>query len=266
MPALEQNARLWNSDHEWTESGEQWSGPWGSARSQWFFSILPRIHRFLPAGTILEIAPGYGRWTEFLKDHAGKLIVVDLMERCIQACRQRFAAQKNIEYHVNDGKSLAMIPDGSVDFVFSFDSLVHAEADVLGAYLEQLSKKLKADGAGFIHHSNAGEYRSAFRMFNRIQRPWMLRKALKQMGLIESDEWRAHTMTATLFAKQCEAAGLQCITQELIPWKGRRLIDTLSVFARKDSKRARPRTVLVNRRLQDEARNARALSRLYCED
>ena len=28
-----------------------------------------------------------------------------------------------------------MIPDASIDFVFSFDSLVHAEADVIQAYL-----------------------------------------------------------------------------------------------------------------------------------
>ncbi|MEK6280890.1 MAG: hypothetical protein AABN95_11100 [Acidobacteriota bacterium] len=29
---------------------------------------LPRIHPFIPVGTILEIAPGYGRWTHYLKD------------------------------------------------------------------------------------------------------------------------------------------------------------------------------------------------------
>ena len=31
--------------------------------SQWFGLIFPRIHAFLPTGTILEIAPGFGRWT-----------------------------------------------------------------------------------------------------------------------------------------------------------------------------------------------------------
>ena len=36
-----------------------------------------------------------------------------------------------------------MIQDKSIDFVFSFDSLVHAEAEVIEAYLNQLAMKLQ---------------------------------------------------------------------------------------------------------------------------
>jgi hypothetical protein len=46
-----------------------------------------------------------------------------------------------------------MIADGSIDLAFSFDSLVHAEADVLSFYLAQLATKLRSDGVAFIHHS-----------------------------------------------------------------------------------------------------------------
>ena len=84
--------------------------------------------------------------------------MVDLTERCIEACKERFSADSHITYYVNDGKSLAMIPDDSVDFVFSFDALVHVEADVIKAYLSQLALQLKPDGVGFIHHSNIGAY------------------------------------------------------------------------------------------------------------
>ena len=51
-----------------------------------------------------------------------------------------------------------MIPDGSVDFVFSFDSFVHPDREIVEAYLRQLGAKLKIGGKGFIHHSNFGEY------------------------------------------------------------------------------------------------------------
>ncbi len=71
--------------------------------------------------------------------------------------KKRFISNDNIEYHINDGKSLEQIQDESIDFAFSFDSLVHAESDVIQAYLEQLGKKLKPDGVGFIHHSNIGD-------------------------------------------------------------------------------------------------------------
>ena len=38
------------------------------------------------------------------------------------------------------------IPDRSSDSVFSFDSLVHAEADVIRGYLAQIGRKLKPSG------------------------------------------------------------------------------------------------------------------------
>src|SRR5512143_2338398 len=124
MPPVEWNLQQWNQEYSWTKQGDERSSSWGGAEAQWFGAILPRIHAFIPAQNILEIAPGFGRWTNFLRGQCERLVVVDMAESCITACRQRFATDSHISYHVNDGKSLEMIPDGSVDFVFSFDSLV----------------------------------------------------------------------------------------------------------------------------------------------
>lgn len=158
MATVERNKEIWNKNYAWTQQGEEWSSAWGGSEAQWFFAILPRIHAFVPAGAILEIAPGFGRWTNYLKDWCKHLTVVDLSEKCINACKKRFAADSHIIYYVNDGKSLEIVDDQSIDFVFSFDSLVHSEADVIEKYLEQLSRKLKPNGIGFIHHSNLAHY------------------------------------------------------------------------------------------------------------
>ena len=61
-----------------------------------------------------------------MKNLCDSLIIVDLAESCIEACKTRFQSEENFQYFVNDGKSLEMINDSSVDFIFSFDSLVHA--------------------------------------------------------------------------------------------------------------------------------------------
>jgi hypothetical protein len=114
-------------------------------------SILPRISAFVPTDTILEIAPRYGRWTVFLKDLCKRLIIVDLSERCIDRCQKRFADCGDISYFVNDGRSLEMVVDGSVDFIFSFDSLVHAEDTVLNAYVGEFAKKLRPNGVGSLY-------------------------------------------------------------------------------------------------------------------
>jgi hypothetical protein len=55
-----------------------------------------------------------------------------------------------------------MIPDQWIDFAFSFDSLVHVEADFIESYLQQLACKLTKEGVGFIHHYNLGQYRRQF--------------------------------------------------------------------------------------------------------
>jgi len=99
------------------------------------------LQQWIPCKTLLEIAPGFGRWTQYLKDLADYLIVVDLTEKCIMACRERFAAAANISYVVNDGRSLGSVSDVSVDFIFSFDSLVHVEADVIESYLPSLRER-----------------------------------------------------------------------------------------------------------------------------
>lgn len=259
MPTVERNISLWR-DYDWQRQGEEWSSAWGGSGPQWQWSLLPRIRAFVPATTILEIGTGHGRWTHYLKDFCDNLIGVDLSENCIQSCRRRFSAHPHITFHQNDGKSLAMVPDRSVDFVFSFDSLVHAEADVLQAYITQLSRKLKPDGVGFIHHSNLGAYRLYYSMKNMIPRGQGL---LRRIGLLDNDGLRAKSMTAALFERYADVAGLQCISQEITDWSSKRLIDCLSTFTPVASVWARPNVVLRNPNFMDEARRIRRLSRLY---
>jgi pimeloyl-ACP methyl ester carboxylesterase len=247
------------SSYEWSQAGEEWSQPWGNSAAQWFGAILPRIQEYLPASTILEIAPGFGRWTRYLKEHCKRLHVVDPDERCIAACRSRFAADSHLSYHVNDGRSLAMIPDRSIDFVFSFDSLVHVSRDAVEAYIDQFPKKLTDDGIAFIHHSNLGEYAS--RMAERF--PERVRKLLTKTKVLESDHQRDPNMTAELFRVLCAEQGLKCIRQEIINWRGRRLIDCFSIVTRVASKWDGPARAFRNPNFMREARLIRRRSRLW---
>ncbi|MBA2524584.1 MAG: class I SAM-dependent methyltransferase, partial [Pyrinomonadaceae bacterium] len=139
MGTISENQKVW-TNRTWRQQGDDWSRGWAGTELLWWGTILPRIHAFAPTESILEIAPGFGRFTQHLKDLCHHLTVVDLTEKCIEACEQRFASCSHITYYVNDGKSLDMIADQSIDFVFSYDSLVHVEADVIEAYLSQLAR------------------------------------------------------------------------------------------------------------------------------
>jgi hypothetical protein len=155
-----------------------------------------------------------------------------------------------------------MIQDKSIDFVFSFDSLVHAEAAVIEAYLNQLAIKLQPNGIGFIHHSNLGKYQQAFSLIDKI--PSELRELVINRTFFASTHGRAGSMTAELFKHYCDQAGLHCISQELVNWgTADLLIDCFSVFTPKDSTWVRLNNVIENRDFMKEAGFIKQLSPLY---
>ena len=265
MPSVVDNHLRW-TEHPWDREGHEWS-PGGTAAGGnlfWWRGLLPRIHRHLPAGRVLEIAPGFGRWTSHLVSHARHLIIVDLTERCIEHCRARFADRTNIEYWTNDGESLDMIEDESLDFVFSFDSLVHVEAPVVRAYLHQLGRKLRPGGSGFIHHSNL---RGLAQPGGDIP-SWVIRR-----------NWRGESMSARLFREYCREAGLECQSQELVNWISRSkkadrhripgvgmpMTDTFSTFSRPILPGTRPTQIYLNPSFAEEWRQCVTMASIYGE-
>jgi hypothetical protein len=60
-------------------------------------------------------------------------------------------------------------------------------------------------------------------------------------------------MPAELFRALCEQNGLHCISQELVNWRGRRLIDCLSLFVRSDSAPESPAKIIRNPNFMREA-------------
>lgn len=226
MPSLDENLNRW-STYEWQDGGDEWSVGYGGTQAMWSWTIMPRVAAFLPAEHILEIAPGFGRVTQYLAPACTRMTVVDLTQRCIDACQERFAAHDHITYHVNDGRSLEMVEDDSVDLVFSWDSLIHVEEDVMEGYVHQLGHKLRVGGTGVFHHSNLASYRD---------------ENTGELSIV-NEHWRAASMSAAKFRGFCRAAGLRCVTQELVPWGGSNFTDCISVFRREPTNFRRTKVV-----------------------
>jgi cyclopropane fatty-acyl-phospholipid synthase-like methyltransferase len=102
---------------------------------------------------VLEIAPGFGRWTKFLIPNCKSLTGIDLSQECVDACNRIFSSAAKASFVKNDGFSLEGASE-KLDFVFSFDSLVHVELDALDGYIKQIMQKLNSAGVAFLHHSN----------------------------------------------------------------------------------------------------------------
>jgi SAM-dependent methyltransferase len=231
MPELDWNRSYWDGGYEWTERGEEWSLTWGGSAPQWHGSIAPRLNRRLPARAILEIAPGYGRWTSYLLPLCQEFLGIDLSAECVAACRDRFRAVPHARFAQNDGLSLAGIPDDHFDLVFTYDSLVHAEADVLASYVPQILRKLNAGGVAFIHHANLAALPPSTQNLHA----------------------RAAAVSAETMAHAIAQAGGKTLVQERINWGQPELNDCFTLFARRDHPDQSPAAQIENHRYMEEA-------------
>jgi SAM-dependent methyltransferase len=215
MPALDVNKTQWDGTYEWKSGGEEWSEAWGGSEAQWFGALLPRIHRFIPCKSILEIAPGYGRWTKFLIPNCKRFVGIDLSLKCITACQEAFTSIDYASFYQNDGTSLEAASSENFDFIFSFDSLVHADVEVLAKYIPQIISLLSENGHAFIHHSN-----------------------YPKSGAKQNLHWRSENVSADVIEHLVGKAGGHIVIQELINWgceEEEEAIDCMSIFKRADS-------------------------------
>ena len=185
----------WNSKEAFANHGEEWSTSWGGSAMQWLITIYPRIAHMLPCRNILEIAPGHGRFTNYLRVFGDTLVGVDVAQDCVSSCKSRFAEHAEMTFHVGNGFSLDMVDDESIDFAFSYDSLVHCSDSVMESYVKELKRVLRPGASGFIHHSNLGECPTC-----------------------DAGQGRHPRMTAKKFRGFCNDAQLGCVAQELFNW------------------------------------------------
>jgi SAM-dependent methyltransferase len=121
--------------------------------------------------------------------------------------RRRFA--EHARGAVNNGYDLRPAADGAFSLVYSFDSMVHFEGEVVRSYLRDTLRVLRPGGRGFFHHSN----------------------------YTAGSDWRTspharNNMSRELFASYAQEAGLRVIRQMVFDWGHVADLDCLSLVER----------------------------------
>lgn len=145
--------RKWNDPAMWSDGGHEWSKDFGDTEQLWNRYLLPIMKNYRNK-YILEIAPGFGRITQFLATLAYELWVIDLNRLCIQKTLEKIGPQHIKQALVNDGLHLTNVPSCYFECVFSFDSFVHMHKNVTQSYIEEIGRVLKPGGEAVIHHGN----------------------------------------------------------------------------------------------------------------
>jgi SAM-dependent methyltransferase len=143
--------RRWWSRYDWSGRGEEWN-----ASPEWKQALIDDVlTRWIPTGAVvLEIGPGGGRWSEALAQRASRLLLVDVTERTLDLCRERFRDDTSIQYVLSSGSDLPGVEDGSLDAVWSFDVFVHLAPADQADYLEEIARVLGPGGVAVLHHSD----------------------------------------------------------------------------------------------------------------
>lgn len=158
MPSVEWNKEKWSKQaNDFTESekeqfyGYRWGDPneahLRSVRDDWCKKFVQ------PSSVVLEIGPGGGRWTQFLLE-AKHVYLVDINPEMKNLIASAFPEKKNWTFCHSSGSDIPDVQQGSVDFVFSFGTLVHVEVPVIFQYLVNLKPLLSHGADVVLQHSD----------------------------------------------------------------------------------------------------------------
>ena len=180
------NKLIWES-WDWQAQGEEWT-----PSPEWKQSVIDRIlKKHMPtSGTIVEIGPGGGRWTDELRQLADKLIAIDISEECLRVCQERFSACDNIEFVLTPGNELPGVADASVDAIWSFDVFVHINRNEVEAYAAEFARALKPGGVGVLHHGTTGGATGGWRSNMTTE---SMKDVLEKAGLEVTEQFTSWT-------------------------------------------------------------------------
>lgn len=161
--SIEEQKRIWpQALNGYTEAG-MYSNQWGKVGDKEARNmrgdILGDYHSVfnnylmpsIEGKTVLEIGSFEGKWTYFMKK-AKKVIAVDITDDGFKKMQQWPDFNPNqYSFYLTKGYELEGIESGSVDFVFSMDSLVRSEKDIIDRYLGEIKRVLAPKGKTCIH-------------------------------------------------------------------------------------------------------------------
>lgn len=210
MPTIEENYLAWNENYTWPQDGEEW----GSTSLAFHQRIRADFFDpFVTGATVLEIGPGHGRWTKILAEHAQRIVLVDIAEKNLTFCQNRFQARVPLECIQSDGKSLPGVGTESVDFVWSFNAFVHMEKQVIASYLQEIYRVLKPGLHCAFDHPGRNPLFLKLAFLDRLGPSGKKLYEYLSLGRVNTefgDGWRSHVSTQ-MVRRAAQSAGFEIV-------------------------------------------------------
>ncbi len=114
-------------------------------------SDAERLLEGLPPGdtremVALDIGCGIGRVEKFLASSFREIHMVDVSAEMIRLARLRLNGFRNMKFHVGNGMDIRIIPDRSIDMVFSIGTFLHMPWKVADEHFREVFRVLREGG------------------------------------------------------------------------------------------------------------------------
>lgn len=185
------------------ENAESTLGTFWDANSE-----FKKMFMQLDLENVIELACGRGRHVQQYIADAGNVVLVDILSKNIDFCKERFSDYDNISYYQNNGYNLEELKDSVYTALFCYDAMVHFELLDIYKYLLDIYRVLVPGGKALLHHSNNDkDYKSAFN------------NAIGGRSFMNKD----------IFAYLSYRAGFEILQQQVIDW-GEKDLDCITLI------------------------------------
>lgn len=195
-----------NDYYDIAESTSAMNAFWGEN------SMAYKMFCKLDLDNVIELAAGRGRHVKMYESRAGHIVLVDILQKNIDYCKERFRDSKKIDYYCNNGYNLSQLRYNEYTALFTYDAMVHFEMMDIFEYLKDIHRVLKKGGMALLHHSNnTSNYKNSFS---------------------NAAHGRSY-MSKDLFAYLAYRAGFEIVEQHVIDWGGDKDLDCISLVKKK---------------------------------
>lgn len=130
--------------------GDEWSTPEKSL--VWFKKFIePYLQDVAVAG---ELGVGGGKYSVLAADHIKKLYGIDISNNMLARTKERLADHECVFVPAKCENSEIPLPDESIEFFYSLDSMVHIFPYELYLYILEVGRILKPEGVAILEFAD----------------------------------------------------------------------------------------------------------------
>jgi SAM-dependent methyltransferase len=169
--------------------------------SHWERHIWPMLSRYpIDFSRTMDFACGYGRNARKLREVGAKLVtLVDVHSENVAYCEDNLVPLGGFDVFQNTGYDLMGIQSGAYTHIYSFDSMVHFDLEIVLSYIAEFARVLQPGGTAFVHHSNC--------------------TARPGASFRDNPHWR-NFMSDAIFRHASIRNGFQILDQQRLSWAG----------------------------------------------